>query len=108
MCLELSAGKAIVRIRQSTDKDLYKPSVDITYKSVSEAYGDAVLAIILTGMGSDGREGAIQLKKRGSAVWAQDEGSSVVYGMPQAIIEAGLADRVLPLTEMADQLVAGA
>lgn len=107
MCLELNAAKAVVRIRQSSQNDVYKPSVDITYKSVSEAYGDAALAIILTGMGSDGRDGAMQLKKGGSVVWAQDEGTSVVYGMPQAVIDAGLADRVLPLTEMAHQLAVG-
>ena len=108
MCLELNSAKAILRIRESSEKELYKPSVDITYKSVSDVYGNGVLAIILTGMGSDGREGALQLKRRGSVVWAQDERTSVVYGMPQAVIDAGLADRVLPIAEMARQLAVGA
>jgi len=107
MYLEHHAAKTIIRIRDSRENELYKPSVDITYQSVSEVYGGAALAIILTGMGADGREGAMRLKKQGSAIWAQDEQSSVVFGMPQAVIDAGLADRILPISEMAHHLALG-
>ena len=107
MVLENKSTKAVVRIRDSYGEEQYKPSVDITYKSVSGVYGKAALAIILTGMGSDGREGASLLKQAGSAIWAQDEYSSIVYGMPQAVIDAGLADRVLPINEIARQLALG-
>ena len=103
--LEERGAKSIIRIRDSLEKEQYKPSVDITYKSVSELFGKYALAIILTGMGSDGRGGATHLKKRGSTVWAQNEATSVVFGMPQAVIDAGLADRILPITEIARQLV---
>ena len=58
-------------------------------------------------MGADGREGAKLLKKVGSAIWAQDEHSCVVFGMPQAVIEAGLADRILPINDMAHELALG-
>lgn len=107
MFLEDKAARSVVRIRDSYENEQYKPSVDITYKSVSDLYGQTALAIILTGMGSDGRGGAAFLKKSGAAIWAQDEHTSVVYGMPQAVIEAGLADRVLPITEIARQLALG-
>lgn len=105
--LEKKSSEAVVRIRENYEGEQYKPSVDITYKSVCDIYGGAALAIILTGMGSDGRDGASTLKRAGSEIWAQDEQSSIVYGMPQAVIEAGLADRVLPISDIAQQLVLG-
>lgn len=107
MVLESANTRQVLRIRESFENEQYKPSVDITYKSVSKVFGKAALAVILTGMGSDGREGASKLKTCGSEIWAQDEHTSVVYGMPQAVIEAGLADRVLPITEIARQLALG-
>jgi two-component system chemotaxis response regulator CheB len=108
MVIEERAGKQVLRIRNSTANEQYKPSVDVSFQSVSNVYGKSCLAIILTGMGSDGREGASYLKKSGSTVWAQDEHSCVVFGMPHAVVEAGLADRVLPITEIARQLTTGA
>lgn len=107
MLLEEDSGKKIVRIRDSKENEQYKPSIDISLKSVADVYGKNALAVILTGMGSDGREGAALLKKGGSSVWAQDEETSIVYGMPQAVVEAGLADRVMPITEIARQLALG-
>jgi len=107
LVLEEKADGPLVKIRDSNENEQYKPSVDITYKSVSEIYGKEVLAIVLTGMGSDGRDGAALLKSKGSEVWAQDEHSCIVFGMPHAVIDAGLADRVLPITEIAHQLALG-
>ena len=107
LVLEEKGGRPVVKIRDSYENEQYKPSVDITYKSVSEVYGKQALAIILTGMGSDGREGAALLKRSGSIVWAQDENTCIVFGMPHAVINAGLADRVLPITEIAQQLALG-
>ena len=63
-----------------------------------------VLALVLTGMGADGREGARLLKRAGATVWAQDKATSTIFGMPGAIVEAGLADAVLPLDEIGEQL----
>jgi two-component system, chemotaxis family, protein-glutamate methylesterase/glutaminase len=82
----------------------YKPSLDVTFGSAAHELGGRVLGVVLTGMGSDGREGARMLKAQGSSIWAQDEASSVIYGMPMAVAKAGLADEVLPLTAIAPRL----
>lgn len=99
MVLEHSGGLARVRI-QDSEGQIYKPCVDITFASVAKIMPRQTLALILTGMGADGREGARQLKQGGSTIWAQDEQSCVVYGMPLAVVEAGLADHVLSLGEI--------
>ena len=83
----------------------YKPSVDVTFSSVSTAFAGPVLAVIMTGMGADGREGARALKIKGAEVWAQDEKSCVVYGMPAAIVDAGLADRVYDLANIGENII---
>ncbi|MFT6897813.1 MAG: two-component system chemotaxis response regulator CheB [Paraglaciecola sp.] len=72
---------------------MYKPSVDLTFDSLAKVYAGQVLALILTGMGADGKVGSQSLKDRGAKIWAQDELSSVVYGMPQAVMSAGIAER---------------
>ncbi len=100
MVVERANGRAVVRIQASPPGQHYKPSVDTTFASAAKAFPGAVLAVVLTGMGADGREGTRLLKTGGSTVWAQDEASCVVYGMPAAVVEAGLADRVLPLAEI--------
>ena len=82
----------------------YKPSVDVTFKSVAARYGNKALAIILTGMGADGVLGAEVLKKEKAMVWAQDRESSVVFGMPMEIINHNLADKVLSATEIGTRL----
>lgn len=93
-----------VKLHDAQDQ-LYKPSVDITLGSAARSIGAEVLAVVMTGMGADGREGARLLKEKGATVWSQDEASCVVYGMPQAIEKAGLSDLVLPLNEIAPALV---
>lgn len=108
MLVEDHSGRGVIRIRESGENEQYRPSVDVGFRSIADAYGKNVLAIVLTGMGADGREGARLLKKGGSSVWAQDEQSCVVYGMPQAVVAAGLADRVFPLSEIAHKLASGA
>ncbi|WP_298768951.1 chemotaxis response regulator protein-glutamate methylesterase [uncultured Shewanella sp.] len=79
----------------------YKPSVDISFASASKVMADKTLAIVLTGMGADGREGARMLKHTGATIWAQNEASCVVYGMPQAVVKAGLATKILAIEDMA-------
>jgi len=98
-----AAGGLSVRIREDAGQ-LYKPSVDNTFSTACDEVGDGVLAIVLTGMGSDGAKGAWSLKCAGATVWAQDQASSVVYGMPQAVARAGAADRVLSLQQIAEDL----
>ncbi|MGP5442997.1 protein-glutamate methylesterase/protein-glutamine glutaminase [Pseudomonas helleri] len=98
-------GRGTVRILPGDERLNYKPSVDITFGSAAKTYGDKVLAVVLTGMGADGREGARLLKQGGSQVWAQDEASCVIYGMPMAIVKANLADAVYSLDDMGRHLV---
>jgi len=100
MVLDQRAGRTTVRITESEPGQNYKPSVDVTFTSVARIFPGQALAVVLTGMGADGREGARLMKQGGSSVWAQDEASCVVYGMPAAIVDAGLADAVLPLSEI--------
>jgi two-component system chemotaxis response regulator CheB len=98
-------GRGAVKILPGDERLNYKPCVDITFGSAAKSYGDKVLAVVLTGMGADGREGARLLKQGGSAVWAQDEASCVIYGMPMAIVKADLADAVYSLDDIGKHIV---
>jgi len=97
-------GRGAVKILPGDERLNYKPCVDITFGSAAKSYGDKVLAVVLTGMGADGREGARLLKQGGSSVWAQDEASCVIYGMPMAVVKANLADAVYPLDDIGRHL----
>ncbi|HEX8591830.1 MAG TPA: chemotaxis response regulator protein-glutamate methylesterase [Pseudomonas sp.] len=98
-------GRGAVKILPGDERLNYKPCVDITFGSAAKSYGDKVLAVVLTGMGADGREGARLLKQGGSHIWAQDEASCVIYGMPMAIVKANLADAVYSLDDIGRHLV---
>ena len=98
-----NSGEHIV-LREKANQEIYSPSADITLTSIAENFDKKVLAVVLTGMGSDGKEGAENIKSNGAKVWAQDEASCTIYGMPKAIINAELADEVYNLDEMAHQL----
>ena len=98
-------GRGTVKILPGDERLNYKPCVDITFGSAAKSYGDKVLSVVLTGMGADGREGARLLKQGGSTVWAQDEASCVIYGMPMAIVKANLADAIYSLDEIGKHLV---
>ncbi|MCY1505331.1 Chemotaxis response regulator protein-glutamate methylesterase of group 1 operon [compost metagenome] len=98
-------GRGAVKILPGDERLNYKPCVDITFGSAAKAYGDKVLAVVLTGMGADGREGARMLKQGGSQVWAQDEASCVIYGMPMAVVKADLADAVYGLEDIGRHIV---
>lgn len=84
---------------------LYKPSVDIALKSVAESYHGRAVGVILTGMGHDGLEGMRLIKSGGGKTLAQSEETCTVYGMPKAVIEAGLADKVVPLENIAAEIL---
>lgn len=106
MLLEGNDSQARLRIKEDDSPRItFKPSVDITFATAARVYSDKVLAIVLTGMGADGREGARMLKQQGSTIWAQDEASCVVYGMPQAIAAAGLMDAEVTLTDVAARIL---
>ena len=94
----------MIRIHKSDERVNYRPSVDIAFASAAKHYGTKVLGIVLTGMGSDGREGARLVKQAGGYIWAQDEASSIIYGMPQAVNSAGLSDEILALNQVSARL----
>ncbi|UPR55950.1 chemotaxis response regulator protein-glutamate methylesterase [Vibrio sp. ED004] len=105
MMVDGRPGSARLRIIDGGDRMNYKPCVDVTFGSAAKIYGDKVLSMILTGMGADGREGSRMLKTAGSTIWAQDEDSCVVYGMPQAVAKAGISTEDLPLDRIAERIL---
>jgi two-component system chemotaxis response regulator CheB len=105
MKLTANAGSVGVHLDQSPRQSSCRPAVDALFASAGEVYGGAAIAVILTGMGQDGLRGAEILKARGASILAQDEASSVVWGMPGAVVNAGLADRVLSLDEVVPELL---
>jgi two-component system chemotaxis response regulator CheB len=100
-----NGGGVRVFLDQSPPQNSCRPAVDALFTSIGEVYGGAVIAAILTGMGQDGLRGAQILKAQGASVLAQDEASSVVWGMPGAVVNAGLADRVLPLDQVVPEIL---
>jgi two-component system, chemotaxis family, protein-glutamate methylesterase/glutaminase len=105
MMIEGRPGAAKIRILDGGERMNYKPCVDVTFGSAAKIYGDKVLSMVLTGMGADGREGARMLKSAGSTIWAQDEESCVVYGMPQAVAKAGISSESLPLERISERML---
>ena len=94
-----------VKIIEEKANVIYKPSVDMLMISASELYPSSTLGVILTGMGHDGLEGARRIKKGGGKTIAQDKDSCTIYGMPKAVIDAGLADKVVPLSSIAYEII---
>ncbi|WP_289028087.1 chemotaxis response regulator protein-glutamate methylesterase [uncultured Paraglaciecola sp.] len=101
-----NSARLIVSEAEKFPECVYKPSVDVTFDSICDVYGGNVLAVILTGMGADGKEGCRKLKHRGATIWAQDEKSSVVYGMPQAVTIAKIAQHNYDIEQMAGRIKA--
>jgi two-component system chemotaxis response regulator CheB len=94
------AASATTRLTQAPPENSCRPAADVLFRSVAEVYGATGLAVVLTGMGQDGKRGAEQLRTAGAEVVAQDQASSVVWGMPGAVVQAGLATTVLPVAEI--------
>jgi len=102
-----STGAGVrVALDQGPQENFCRPAVDPLFRSAVEVYGGRVVAAVLTGMGQDGLEGARTLAQHGARVIAQDEATSVVWGMPGAVVQSRLADQVLPLPQIARALVA--
>ena len=100
-----SDGTVRTRLSLRPHDTLHRPSVDIMFGAASEMFGRRTLGIVMTGMGTDGRAGASRIKESGGTIFAESESSCVVFGMPGAVVEAGLADRVVPLEKMAQVLL---
>ncbi len=97
--------ETVTRISENQEEFIYRPSVDALLLSVAEVYPGRTLSVILTGMGNDGLEGVRAVKSSGGRVFAQEGATCVVYGMPRAIIENGLADKILPIDAIAGELI---
>ena len=83
----------------------HRPSVDALFQSAAEIYGERVLGVVMTGMGSDGRDGSAWIKARGGIIFTEAEETCIVYGMPRSIVEAGLSDAAIPLHRLAKAIV---
>jgi len=84
---------------------LHRPSVDVMFQSAADIFGEGVLGVVLTGMGSDGREGAAWIKAKGGTILTEAEESCVVYGMPRSVVDAGLSDESVTLDRMAQAIM---
>ena len=108
LVLDSRAGVARIALDDGPAENSCRPSVDVTLRSAAEVWGMSTLAVILTGMGSDGLEGVRALRETGARVVVQDEATSVVWGMPGAVARAGLADEVVPLDDISTAIAGAA
>ncbi|EMR11869.1 chemotaxis-specific protein-glutamate methyltransferase [Methylophaga lonarensis MPL] len=100
------AERLFLNVEAGQATQTYRPCIDMTLSSLARISPANTLAIILTGMGSDGRDGCMELHRLGATVWAQDQASSTIYGMPMAVAKAGIADKILSLDDIGQQLAA--
>jgi two-component system, chemotaxis family, protein-glutamate methylesterase/glutaminase len=94
-----------IKLHQGAPENSCRPAVDALFRSLADAYGAGAIAVVLTGMGQDGLRGVRALKEKGAFVLAQDEASSVVWGMPGFVAKAGLADKIVPLKRIAPEML---
>ncbi|HTT20576.1 MAG TPA: chemotaxis response regulator protein-glutamate methylesterase [Candidatus Binatia bacterium] len=97
--------QAVLELNQDPPENSCRPAVDVLFRSVARIYGPNVLAVVMTGMGSDGARGAAQIRETGGEVFVQDEDSSVVWGMPGAVVHSGCANKICPLPEISQEIV---
>ena len=95
------SGVARVELNQDPQENSVRPAVDVLFRSLAKGFGAEALAVVLTGMGQDGLDGARAIREAGGYVLAQDRATSVVWGMPGAVVQAGVAHETVPLPEMA-------
>ena len=106
MTVARKGNNVVLSTNQNTPENSCRPAVDVLFRSVAEVYGGNSLAVVLTGMGRDGTVGCQALHKCGAGILAQDEESSVVWGMPRSVVEAGFADSVLSLRDIPPAIMA--
>lgn len=105
MTVARQGTRIILKLNQEPAENSCRPAVDVLFRSVAQTYGPNVLAVVMTGMGSDGTRGARHVREAGGGIVVQDEASSVVWGMPGAVVEAGVADKICPLPEISQEIV---
>jgi two-component system chemotaxis response regulator CheB len=105
MIVEREGNQVALRMHQGPPENSCRPAVDVLFRSVAEVYRPHTLAIVMTGMGQDGLRGCERVREAGGQILAQDEASSVVWGMPGFVANAGLADKVVPLDQLGPEIV---
>jgi len=99
------SGNVVARLAlQPVDKP-HRPSVDVLFESAADTYRSRALAVVMTGMGDDGRQGAAWVKAQGGTVLTEAEESCIIYGMPRTVVESGLSDGAFPLETMAQNII---
>lgn len=103
----LSKGgrRGVINLDVEPSNTIHKPSIDVLFLSIAKNYGRRSIGVLLTGMGSDGTKGISAIKEEGGTTFAQDEETSVIFGMPKTAIEKGVVDKVLPITLMAEEIL---
>jgi two-component system chemotaxis response regulator CheB len=104
MIIETQGTQKIIRLNKNPPENFCRPAVDPMFRSLAAVYGANVLGVVLTGMGSDGAKGGRVLADAGATVIAQDEASSVVWGMPGAAAQAGICSALLPIDKVAGEI----
>jgi two-component system, chemotaxis family, protein-glutamate methylesterase/glutaminase len=105
LTFKVDAGRVLTQLEVKPLDTPHRPSVDVLFHSAADVYGARVLGVVMTGMGSDGREGAAWIKARGGSILTEAEESCVVYGMPRSVVEAGLSDDTVPLERLAQSIM---
>ena len=105
MTISRPGTKTIIHLNTEPPENSCRPAVDVLFRTAAQVYGSSLLAVMLTGMGYDGLKGSQVIKEKGGQVIAQDEATSVIWGMPGAVVQAGLADGVLPIDKITDEII---
>ncbi|MFH0790285.1 MAG: chemotaxis response regulator protein-glutamate methylesterase [Candidatus Omnitrophota bacterium] len=105
MVVEKQENQLRIRLNQEAKVNYVRPAVDVTLTSAAEAFGKDVIGVILTGMGKDGLDGARSVKQKGGTIIVQDEQTSIIWGMPKAVFEAGLADKVESVSKISETII---
>ncbi len=105
MTVARKGNDCVLGLNQDAPENSCRPAADVLFRSVAQAFGDKVLAVVLTGMGADATRGSAAIRQAGGAVIVQDEASAVVWGMPGSVVAANLADRICPLNGIVDEIV---
>jgi len=105
MAVVRKGATVVLSLNQDPPENSCRPAVDVLFRSVAQTYGANALGVVMTGMGSDGARGAEHMREAGGEVLVQDEASSVVWGMPGAVVSAGAADKICPLVEISQEVI---
>lgn len=105
MTLSRPGTKTIIHLNTEPPENSCRPAVDVLFRTAADVYGNSLLTVMLTGMGYDGLKGSQVVKEKGGQLIAQDEATSVIWGMPGAVVQAGLADAVLPIDKITDEII---